>query len=713
MARETGDKLLAKSESNNNEKAKQVSRRRFLKASGLVVIAGGFGHLLVACGEPTPVVGEMKPTPSAVIVPGMYGTPAQASATPNAAFTATSGPTATFGPGATPSATSGAIPASTQSGTPAAVTTSPGTTATAFLKFWEQGRYPEMYSLLTGTAKTYISQEKFLQRYQDISTEASISSLQSELAPGFSPPNPLPARMDVPFKVTFKTQKVGDFSQDNNLTLQLEDGQWLVDWSPTNIFKELDNTLYQVKMVQGKAPTRGEIVDRQGQPLAQSVPREGGKGWVRRYPQQQVAAQVIGYVTPATADDLKNLGVKGYTAEDMVGRSGVEDWAEEVLNESAGGQLAVVQPDGQVVATIARQPGTQSPKLVLNLDLGIQKAAEAALGGRTGSIVVMNPNDGAVLALANFPVYNPNDFITGFSDAQYKALNDDPRHPFLNRAVNGKLPVGSTFKAVTTAAALEKLGLDMQAKFFCSGRWTGLGEQNAKDCYLKSGHGNITLFEGLAQSCDVVYYELGKRLNELDPNVLPQMARGFGFGSPTGITGQYDTAGQVPDPKWKQEQLNQSWVPGDGVNLAIGQGYFLASPLQLATAYAAIANGGKLILPRLADHTDGQPGKTYPPLVKAKLPVNENNLAQIRQALLAVTQGKLGTARQSFAGSKVPVAGKTGTAESGVEQPHAWFVCYAPADQPKYVVVVCLENGGFGNEQAAPIARKVIDALPF
>ncbi len=286
-----------------------------------------------------------------------------------------------------------------------------------------------------------------------------------------------------------------------------------------------------------------------------------------------------------------------------------------------------------MVASLAEKPAIASATLLTNLDMNIQKGAEAALGERQGSIVVMDPNNGAVLALASFPRYDPNIFLGGVSAEQYNALNNDPRKPFQNRAVNGQLPVASTFKAFTTAAALEKAGLNMQTVFTCNGRWAGLGDQFVKYCYLKTGHGKITLFEGLVQSCDVVYYELGKKLDELDSNILPDMAKAFGFGSPTGLTGLYDSPGQLPDPKWKQEKIKEPWVRGDAVNLAIGQGYMLASPLQLAVAYSAIANGGSVMVPRLvekADSTAPQLAKTFAPQVKNKLPVSAANLNEIR-----------------------------------------------------------------------------------
>jgi penicillin-binding protein 2 len=319
------------------------------------------------------------------------------------------------------------------------------------------------------------------------------------------------------------------------------------------------------------------------------------------------------------------------------------------------------------------------------------------------------------LALASFPRYNPNDFIIGMTTAQFNALNNDPRRPFQNRAVNGVLPIGSTFKVITTAAALERIGMKMDTRFTCTGRWTGLGEQGAKDCYIKTGHGSITLYEGLVQSCDFVYYEIGKRLDELDPNLLPAVSKGFGLGSSTGINGIFDSPGQIPDPAWKKAKLNDVWVRGDAVNLGIGQGYMLATPLQVALMYAGIANGGAIPELRLVSKIDGGNPQTFEPKVRQTIPLSPGNMAQMRNALKDVTGGGsgMGTARGAFGGSRVKVAGKTGTAESGREEPHAWFAGYAPADNPKYVVVVVLENGGFGSDKAAPLARQVIDRLEF
>ncbi|MBN9388828.1 MAG: penicillin-binding protein 2 [Chloroflexi bacterium] len=757
------------------------SRRKFLQATGLTVIAVGASGILVACGE-EPTATSAPGTTAATtangqIIPGM-NTTATAAGTTQAASASTAAAT-TAAP--TTAAATTAAPTTAAPSPTAAVVGNPLDTAKLFLNDWAADKYSDMYGMLTVGAKSTIAQDAFVNRYNAIKAEATINTVKIEVGK-VTPPTGTQTSFPVPFKATYNTSRVGQFSEDNQLNLVIENGTWKVDWTPAAIFKELTNTTYLVRMVPTESD-RGNIVTRDNAPLTgpikqyqvyvvpgqikdetnllgvlstnlamdpndiKNLYKDGQPDWrmpiknlpgtyaadkitamkavpgvgvdetsVRGYPQSYSASQVVGYVAAINADELKDMAAKGYTDTDVIGKAGVELWGEETLAGTFGGKLTVIQRDGGTVATMAEKPAGPSANLILNLDMKIQKVAEQALGARNGSIVVMDPSNGAVLALANFPGYDPNVFVNGLTDAQYKVLNDDPRAPFKNRAVNGQLPVGSTFKAITTAAALEKAGVNMDATFNCTGHWTGLGEANAKDCYLKTGHGKITLHEALVQSCDFVYYELGKRLNEIDPNIIPTFAKGFGLGSSTGMLGLYDSAGQVPSPDWKQANLSQPWVPGDGVNLAIGQGYLLASPLQMAVVYSSLAMSGTIPVPRVVDRaesTDAAASKTYPAATKGKLPVSDANIQLIRQALLGVTQESLGTARNYFSGYRVPVAGKTGTAESGVEDPHAWFCCYAPATNPKYVVVVCLENAGFSTETAVPAARKVMDALTF
>ncbi len=747
---------------NEAQPGEPISRRRFLKAGGLTVIATGLGSALVACGTDAPV-SSIGPTNQAAIVPGPNQTTGAIPALPGQSVAPVSP--------VQPSQTTAPVKLG-----------NPLDTATAYLTAWNQGKYAEMYSYLSTNSRNFIAQDKFIERYVNIAAEATISNVQAQLGPTAVPPLPGLLTTAIPFKVTFKTARVGDFSQDNQLHLAVDNNAWKIDWTAAAIFKELDNTTYLVRMVPYN-PTRGEILTADGQPLTAPTPlyqiyvvpgqieneealltnlsplvgfdkekiknlyKSGQPDWrmpiknlpsattpdtidklrqikgvgvdetnTRGYPQGQTASQVVGYVNAVNADDLKTLTAKGYTEEDLIGRTGVEAWGEELLAGTFGGLLTVVRRDGTTSATLMERQAAPPANLVLNLNLNIQRQAEVLLAERVGSIVVLDPANGGVLALASFPRYDPNLFINGITADQLKALNDDKRRPFQNRAVNGVLPTGSTFKVITMAAALEKAGVTPQTRYTCTGHWSGLGNQFVKDCWNKSGHGSISVLDGLTQSCDVVFYELGKKLDEIDPNILPTFARGFGLGNPTGLIGLYDSPGQVPDPKWKQEKLSQPWVRGDAVNLAIGQGYLLATPLQLALVYAAIANNGDQPVPRLVDRAEnnGAVVKAFTSQMKARLPVSDASLAAIRQGLLNVTQSGAGTARAYFAGAKVRVAGKTGTAESGQEQPHSWFACYAPVEQPKYVVVVLLENYGENKPDAAgPTARKMIDFLPF
>ena len=285
---------------------------------------------------------------------------------------------------------------------------------------------------------------------------------------------------------------------------------------------------------------------------------------------------------------------------------------------------------------------------------------------------------------------------------------------FLNRATQGAYPPGSTFKPVTMAAGLEKAGLKPTSTFFDPGYWDGLGQAYRKYNWNTAGDGTIDFVNGLSRSNNTVFYEVGKRVQDVDPFALPNMARAFGLGHTTGITGVEEVAGQIPDPDWKQQTKGEQWVPGDGVNMAIGQGDVLATPLQMATMYAAIANGGTLYRPRVVQKIGSNnepPEEVWQPEVMGKLPVSPENLQAIQQGLHGVISSPGGTAGFVFRGFPKSAAGKTGTAEAGGagQTSHAWFAVYAPYEDPEIVVLVFLENGGQGSYNAAPLARQVLE----
>jgi penicillin-binding protein 2 len=430
----------------------------------------------------------------------------------------------------------------------------------------------------------------------------------------------------------------------------------------------------------------------------------------RVYPGKQLAAQIVGYCSAVTADDLTKLSAKGYEDGDFVGRVGIESWAEETLAGKKGGKIVIADANGQVERVVAERPAVAGGRVQLTIDLDLQRKAEDSLGDRAGSVVLLDSKTNAILAMASHPGFDPNSFVVGISDDEWKKLSEDGRFPFQNRPALSAYPPGSIFKVITTAAALEKGNFVSGCPFTCTGQWTAPGGLKM-GCWVLTGHGNIDLAEGLTESCDVVFYEVSQALNELDPNLLSNYARQFGLGKATGVVGLLEAEGTVPDPTWKSSNIKQEWYTGDAANLAIGQGYLETTPLQMANLYASLANDGIMRNPVLVARVDdGATGKHYQAEQTGKLPVSSANLKIIREAMKRVTASPKGTAYYAFEGFKTPTAGKTGSAENQNVQAHAWFAGYAPADQPEVVVLAMVEGGEHGAEVAAPLGRKLLEA---
>src|SRR3990172_8286488 len=316
-------------------------------------------------------------------------------------------------------------------------------------------------------------------------------------------------------------------------------------------------------------------------------------------PNGDSAAHVLGYMAEVSEEQLKELGAKGYRPGDKTGAFGLEAQMDEVLAGERGGTLATIAPEGTITHTIAEKPSTAGKDVTLTLDVNAQKTAEDVLGERVGSIIVMDPRDNSVLALASYPRFNPQAITDGLSTAEYAALSNDKRQPFLHRPLLARYPPGSTFKPVTLAAGMEKAGVSAGETFHCVPVWTGLGEDFPKNNWQKVDRGYLTPAEGLMASCNPVFYEIALQLDHVGPNILPDFARGFGYGQLTGINGLDEAPGVVPDPAWKEENQGEPWYSGDSVNMGIGQGFLLVTPLQIANAYSAIAGGGVLRKPLL------------------------------------------------------------------------------------------------------------------
>jgi penicillin-binding protein 2 len=433
---------------------------------------------------------------------------------------------------------------------------------------------------------------------------------------------------------------------------------------------------------------------------------------VRVYKGGDLGAHLVGYLGTIPLDHLEAWQERGYRGDELAGRAGVEGWGEPYLAGRRGGRLVTLNEHNEEEAQVAEAIPRPGGSIYLTIDKALQADAERILGQRPGAIVALDPNTGFVLAMASYPRFDPGVFAAGIDQKTWATLNADPNRPLLGRGTQGAYPPGSVFKIVTIAAGMENLGLTADTPFFCTGTWDRLGDQFIKTCWLETGHGNINLQDGLTQSCDVVFYDVGLALQNADPQILPDMARAFGLGSVTGIAGVDETPGLVPEPTWKLTEKGQRWFPGDSVNLAIGQGYLLATPLQIANLLAAVGNGGTLYRPQLIQRIvePTGPEQVSQPEILTRLPVAPEHLEVVHTALEGVVGGAKGTARQAFEGVAFTAAGKTGTAESGQEEPHAWFAGYAPADSPQIAIAAVVEHAGEGSKEAAPLVRQVIEA---
>jgi len=372
-----------------------------------------------------------------------------------------------------------------------------------------------------------------------------------------------------------------------------------------------------------------------------------------------------------------------------------------------------------VVTTLARREAIPARSVYLTVEHAFQQQVEELLGERRGSVVVLDVHTGRVLALATWPRFDPNAFAEGIDPIAWSTLANDPGRPLLNRPIQGQYPAGSTFKIITMGTIMERGGVPPTKTYSCPGVWNKLGWPMT--CWLKSGHGTVDLVRALTVSCDVTFYQVGYDLSFIDMDALPSYAREFGFGEPTGLglvpDGDWDPLGEVsglvPGDAWKRQVYGDGWSTGDTVNLAIGQGFLLVTPLQMARMVAAVANGGTLYRPQIVSKVAAaadQPEIVFEPERVGRLPITDATLQAIRTGLEGVTTQPGGTATHRFVDFPYAVAGKTGTAQNEGELPHAWFVGYLPAEDPEIAIVAMVENSGEGSTYAAPLFRQVAAA---
>lgn len=435
---------------------------------------------------------------------------------------------------------------------------------------------------------------------------------------------------------------------------------------------------------------------------------------IRDYPWGEVGAHFLGHLGQISEEELARFKPFGYDGGDIIGKMGVEATYELYLHGKDGGRVVQVDAFGRPVGIIGTKDPVGGSALTLSIDMGLQKVAEDALNelGKPGAVVAIDPKSGEILALASRPSFDPNWFAGGSIDSdKWGELLDNPQKPFQNRAIKACYPPGSTFKMVVAIAALESEVTNPQERFRCTGTYWLI----PMECWAKKfgGHGQPNIIRGIAESCNVVFYELGRRTG-IDKIV--EVAGRFGFGQVTGlkdVTGE--EAGVLPSPAWKSSRFpgDPDWYMGDTLNASIGQGFHAYTPLRMACYASMIANGGVHYRPFLVKRVvspEGKPLLQNEPEVLSVTTIPPEILAVVRQGMLGVTSPG-GTAAAAFSGFPIPVAGKTGTAEVAVpgKKSHGWFIGYAPFDDPQIAFSVFVEEGEGGAASAAPVARKMMD----
>lgn len=445
----------------------------------------------------------------------------------------------------------------------------------------------------------------------------------------------------------------------------------------------------------------------------------------RHYPFAEEFAHVIGYVSRINENELAQLDPVAYRGTTHIGKVGVEKAREGILHGRVGYQQVEVNAQGRVLRVVDRTPPLPGNDIYLTLDTALQSLAIDALGDNNGAIVAIEPTTGEVLAFVSKPSFDPNQFVNGISRARYSALRDSPDRPLFNRALQAQYPPGSTVKPMVALAGLNSGRRGIRDRTWCPGWYSLEGDDHRYRDWLKRGHGHVDLSDSIAQSCDVYYYSLA---HDLGIDRIHAMLSQFGLGKATGIDLPGETGGLLPSSAWKRRARNLPWYPGETLITGIGQGFMLASPLQLAHATATIANRGGRYVPHVV-------GQIEDPMAQQASETGFHERAEVTvlkpeywdaiiDGMVAVVHGQRGTARRVGEGASYRFAGKTGTAQlftiaqdtvaDNDETPkhlrdHALFIAFAPVENPEIAVAIVVENGGSGSGAAAPIARRILD----
>lgn len=440
---------------------------------------------------------------------------------------------------------------------------------------------------------------------------------------------------------------------------------------------------------------------------------------LRHYVHNGMAAHVLGYLGEISPAELQCDIFAGCRSGDLVGKVGVEQSFEQYLRGERGGRQVEVNASGQVVRVLRTVPAQNGNNVFLTIDAHLQRRAEELLAGYAGAAVAVDPATGDVLALASSPTFDQNDFITGMSRDQWGALVNNPLRPLENKALQGEYPPASTYKILTALAGLEEKVITPQEVIFCPGFYH-FGNRDYR-CWRRGGHGQVDLIRAVAESCDVYFYQVGQRLG-IDR--LAFYAKAAGLGRRTGIALDHEGDGLVPTAEWKRRRTGIAWQEGETLSVAIGQGFNLVTPLQMAVFAASVGNGGVRYKPQIVARVMNPEGTVLherQPEVAGRLPLSPAVLEIVQRGMWEVVNGERGTARIARL-KEVAIAGKTGTAQvvsrekaeaqgSGAVhhyKDHAWFIAYAPAESPQIAIAVIVEHGEHGSSAAAPVAQELV-----
>ena len=440
----------------------------------------------------------------------------------------------------------------------------------------------------------------------------------------------------------------------------------------------------------------------------------------RHYIREHQAAHLIGYLSEISPTELKSGFYPDCRSGDLIGKFGAEKVYENFLRGKRGGRQVEVNANGLVVRILKTVEAEPGHNVYLTIDQNLQQRTEVLLDGVVGAAVAVEPASGKILALASSPSFDQNSFVGGITREQWASLISNPFRPMSNRAIQGEYPPGSTYKIITALAGLQEGVIDDRTIIHCPGYYR-FGNRIYR-CWKKGGHGKVEIVKAVEESCDVFFYQVGQRLGV---DRLAWYAKAFGLGTPTGVHLDHEANGLIPTAAWKKRRTGVPWQEGETLSIAIGQGFNLATPIQMAVLAAAVANGGYRYEPLILDHiktVDGQLLQKNEPKIIGKLPVSPAHLELVKLGLWKVVNGENGTARGSRL-SDIEISGKTGTSqvisrkdnESMAEEDmpahlrsHAWFIAYAPSEKPTIAVAVVVEHGEHGSGAAAPIAKEMI-----